>query len=336
MNTNTLERFDFGGPTQWALVRGQSRQSPVMLLVQQGPGAPIINDAAEMQRLLHLEENFRVVYWDQRGTGKSFDAKDRAPIARETAVGDVRAMVRALCQRLGVAQIDVVGFSFGASLALLACADETLPIRSLTCVATDVNLLAAERSAYAFALAEAERRDHKRALRALRAIGEPPHAETKRFLARVKWVATFGGVHRGKTFNGLTRTNIARLWKSPHYNLREMIGALRGFESTTARLLPAYQGLDLLAEPLRIRPPVAIFQGRQDRVVPPDLAVELAARLGVDVVWFDESAHMPQEEEPIRFRQELLRFVSTAGQRGAGHDRPPDFENAMHAWPGER
>jgi pimeloyl-ACP methyl ester carboxylesterase len=315
MNVNTLERFDFGGPAQWALVRGQSRTSPVMLLVQQGPGAPMINDAPEMQRQLHLEENFRVVYWDQRGTGRSFDAKDRKPIALQTVVGDVRAMIRALCQRLGVAQIGVVGFSFGASLALLACADESLPVRSLTCVSTDVNLLAAERFAYAFALAEAERRGHKRALRALRGIGEPPHADTKRFRARVKWVANFGGVHRGKDFGALLRTNVARLWKSPHYSLREMIGALRGFEATAERLLPAYQGFDLLATPLRIRPPASIFQGRQDKVAPPDLAAELAARLGVDVIWFEESAHMPHEEEPVRFRQELLHFVSSAGQQ---------------------
>ena len=102
MNVNTLERFDLGGPAQWALVRGHSHASPVLLLVQQGPGAPMINDAPEMQRQLHLEEDFRVVYWDQRGTGRSFDAKDRKPIALQTVVGDLRAMVRTLCQRLGV------------------------------------------------------------------------------------------------------------------------------------------------------------------------------------------------------------------------------------------
>jgi pimeloyl-ACP methyl ester carboxylesterase len=284
----------------------------------------MINDAAAMQQALHLEERFRVVYWDQRGTGKSFDAKDRAPIPMDTVVGDVRAMVRGLCQRLGVAQVDVVGFSFGASLALMACADESLPVRSLTCVSTDVNLISAERFAHAFALAEAERRGHKRALRALRAIGEPPHADTKRFMTRVKWAANFGGVHRGKTFGGLLRTNLARLWRSPHYNLREMIGALRGFEATTARLLPAYQGLDLLAAPPRVRVPVAFFHGRQDKVVPPDDAAALAARLGVGVTWFEESAHMPQEEEPARFRAELLRFVhmhaASAGQAATTHD----------------
>jgi len=309
-NTNTLERFDFGGPAQWALVRGQSRTSPVMLLVQQGPGAPIISDAPELQRMLHLEEHFRVVYWDQRGTGKSFDAKDRSSITLDTAVGDVRAMVRTLCQRFGVAKIDVVGFSFGATLALLACADESLPVRSLTCVAVDVNLLAAERHAYAFAVAQADRRGHRRARRVLRAIGEPPHAESKCFLTRVKWVANFGGVHHRKNYGALVRTNVARLWRSPHYSLREMIGALRGFEATVERLLPAYQGLDLLAAPPRIRPPVRMFQGRHDKAAPPDLTAHLAARLGADVIWFEESAHMPHEEQPVRFREELLRFVA--------------------------
>jgi pimeloyl-ACP methyl ester carboxylesterase len=310
-----LERFDFGGPPQWALVRGQSRANPALLLVQAGPGLPIIGDASAIEQRLRLEARFRVVYWDQRGTGKSFSSKDRGPIALETSVADIRAMVRSLCERLSVSQIDVVGFSFGASLALLACADDTLPVRSLTCVGPDVRLLDNERFAHRFALAEAERRGHKRALRALRAIGEPPHADASRFLERVKWVANFGGVHRRQGFGAMVRSAAARYWRSPHYSLGEMLGALRGMEATTERLLPGLQGLDLLAKPLRVAAPVAVFQGRHDKVVPPDLAIDLAAHLGVDVVWFEDSAHLPHEEEPARFRQELLRFVSGAGAR---------------------
>src|SRR4051812_20132472 len=65
---DTLQRFELGGPAQWALIRGRSRSSPVMLLVQAGPGFPMIHDATALERNLHLEEHFRVVYWDQRGT----------------------------------------------------------------------------------------------------------------------------------------------------------------------------------------------------------------------------------------------------------------------------
>ena len=307
---DVLERFDFGGPPQWALVRGRSRTSPVLLLVQAGPGFPIIHDAAAIERQLHLEEQFRVAYWDRRGTGKSFDPKANEAISLEAQVADVRAMVHALCERLGVSQVDVVGFSFGASLSLLACAENPPPIRSLTCVGPDVNLLESERFAFDFALAEAERRGHKGALRVLRAIGEPPHVEAKRFIARVKWVSNFGGVHRGKDFGALLRTTILHLWSSPHYSLREMINALRGMGATLERALPALQGFDLLATPLRIGVPTIVFQGRQDAAAPPKLAAALAERVGADVVWFEDSAHTPHDEEPQRFREELLRFIA--------------------------
>jgi pimeloyl-ACP methyl ester carboxylesterase len=307
---DTLLEFDFGGPPQWALVRGRSRSSPVLLLVQAGPGLPMIQEAFDIERRLRLEEHFRVVYWDQRGTGRSFDAKDRAPIALDTAIGDVGAMILALCARLAVTEVDVVGFSFGASLALLACAaDGKLPVRSLTGVGADVSLLEGERFALAFALGEAARRGNERALRALRAIGEPPH-DGKRFTTRVRWVANFGGVQRGKGFGALLRTTVARLWRSPHYGLGQMLGALRGLQATPDRLLPALREFDLRTTPLAVRAPVALFHGRQDKAAPPALTAELGKRLGVDVTWFEESAHLPHEEEPARFRAELLRFLS--------------------------
>src|SRR6266498_3753766 len=70
----SVERFEIGGSTQWALVRGRNSRSPVLLLVQAGPGFPIIHEARALEAALHLEDDFRVVYWDQRGSGKSFDA----------------------------------------------------------------------------------------------------------------------------------------------------------------------------------------------------------------------------------------------------------------------
>jgi pimeloyl-ACP methyl ester carboxylesterase len=309
---STLERFDFGGPAQWALVRGGRPDSPILLVVQAGPGFPLIHEADDFERRLRLEEDFRVVYWDQRGTGKSFAAQARAPLALETLVGDVRAMIRALCERFAVARVDVLGLSFGASLALLACREEGARVRSLTCVGPDVNLSAAEHFAYDFALAEAERRGHARALRALRAIGAPPHADSERFMARVKWVANFGGIQRGRDFGGLLRQTLWRLWRTPHYGLRDMLGALRGMTATQARILPALRGFDLLASPWQTSVPTAVFQGRHDAAAPPALAVELARHIGAELYWFEASAHSPHEEEPRQFREKFRSFVASA------------------------
>ena len=312
---DTLEQFDFGGAPQWALVRGKSRTSPVLLLVQAGPGLPMIQEAEVIERQLHLEERFRVVYWDQRGTGKSFDPKDLGALTVETLVADVRKMVHALCARLSVSQVDVVGFSLGASFALLACADGTLPVRTLTCVGPDVDLLENERHALDFALAEAQRRGNHRAFQALSAIGSPPHSDTKRFMTRVRWVSNFGGVHRRKSFGAMLRGTVTQLWSSPHYGMREMLGALRGIGATQERMLPALENFNLLTQPLHIQVPVSVFQGRHDAVAPPKLAMTLANHLKAPLVWFEDSAHTPHDEEPLRFREELLRFVGSVGDR---------------------
>jgi len=304
-----LERFEFPGSTQWALVCGQRPSSPVLLLVQAGPGIPMIHEARAHGHALGLEEHFRVVYWDQRGTGKSFDRHAPGAVTVADLVADVGTMIRGLSERLGVAKIDVVGFSLGASLALLAAAADPAHFRSLVCVGPDVNLLESERFAYSFAIEEARRHGHKRALRALRSIGAPPHDDTKRFMTRVRWVANFRGIHRGKGFAALVRTNLGRLWASPHYSFRERIGALRGMSVTQERVLPSLRGFDLLSQDLRMQVPVAFFQGRHDVAAPPHLTTALAERLGATLTWFDESAHMPHEEEPRLFREQLLRFI---------------------------
>ncbi|HEX3769560.1 MAG TPA: alpha/beta hydrolase [Polyangiaceae bacterium] len=317
---DTLERFDFGGRSQWARVRGRSATSPVLLLVQAGPGFPMIQEADALERDLHLEELFRVVYWDQRGTGKSFDPSPAGKVPLETHVEDIRRMVRALCERFHVSEVDVIGFSLGASLALLACAEGRPPVRSLTCVCPDVNLLESETFALDFARAEAERRAHRRAARALRAIGAPPHDDTRRFMERVRWVSEFGGIHRKKTYFGIVRETLARLWSSPDYSLFEMFRALQGIGVTQERLLPALQGFDLLARPLGADVPTMIVQGRFDAAAVPALAPKLADKVGASLVWFEESAHCPHQEEPERFREQFLRFaaVRTPGARRRG------------------
>lgn len=308
-SVDILERFNLGSSIQWALVRGRSQNNPVLLLVQAGPGFPMIHEAQALEQNLGLEEHFRVVYWDQRGTGRSFVPDAKGALTMGHLVEDVRAMTRALCEHLGVSQLHVVGFSLGASLALLASAAEATSIGSLICVGPDVNLLESERFAYTFALEEAMRRGNGRAQRALRVIGDPPHDSAKRFMTRVKWVSNFGGIHRSKDFGALFRTNLARLWASPHYSLFQMVRALQGMSATQERLLPLLQGFDLLGEWLKVEVPVAIFQGRHDVGAPPHLTASLAERLDATVVWFEDSAHMPHEEEPQRFREELLRFI---------------------------
>ena len=52
MEIDTLEGVQLGGIRQWIRVRGRDASNPVLLLMQQGPGLPIINEARAWEQRL--------------------------------------------------------------------------------------------------------------------------------------------------------------------------------------------------------------------------------------------------------------------------------------------
>jgi pimeloyl-ACP methyl ester carboxylesterase len=309
----SLESIRLGGSTQWIRIQGNDTANPILLLIQQGPGFPIINEAADANRLWHLEDDFVVVYWDQRGCGKSFSsAIPPESMTLEQLVADASELIQALAQRFHVAQLYLAGFSFGGTIAALAAARHPALVRAVVCVDPDVEFDLAERVAYDFALQEAERRGNKRAMRELERIGPPPHLESTTFGTRVKWVITFGGVHRHATYTQLLRKMLRQQVMSRDYSPAAIMGTLRGMRFTQDHLLPDLAHLDLFAMLPRLDVPVFLLQGRHDYVAPPRCAEQYYQRLdapkGKQFIWFDESAHLPQYEEPGKFR-EVLRTV---------------------------
>jgi len=312
---DSLESFDIAGMAQWVLLRGDLRSRRVLLIVQQGPGLPLIHEANAIERRLHLEAGSVVAYWDQRGTGKSWNA-DPSTITLARLVADVRAMVDALCARLDVDRVDILGFSIGATLATLAAAQNPARLGRIVAVGIDVDFAESERYAYAFASGEAARRGDRRAQRQLQAIGAPPHDTAKRFMTRARWVTAYGGIDRSRGFFGMLWANVWMLLSSPHYSIPEALQALRAIERTQERMLAHLQGFDLRALVSRIEVPIVFFQGRHDFATPPDLVASyvdaLDAPRGKSLVWFEGSAHMPHYEEPARFRSALLRALDVA------------------------
>src|SRR5207247_11365175 len=110
----------------------------VLLIVQLGHGCPLIQEARAFELKLHLETEGVVAYWDQRGTGKSFRA-DSSTINLAQSVADVRAMVDALCARLSVDRVDILGLSIGGTFATMAAAQDPARIGHLVVVGIDVD-----------------------------------------------------------------------------------------------------------------------------------------------------------------------------------------------------
>ena len=308
LGIDRLERVRLGDSDQWILLRGRDRSKPVVLVIGQGPGYPTINEARDLRRLLGLEDDHVVVYWDQRGCGKSA-ATAAGSLTVERMRDDAAELMEILCRQFGRSTIHVLGYSQGGSIAARVAATAPDRIAGLVLVNPDVRSSEGDAAAYAFALGEATARRNERALRDLARIGPPPHAEARRFSARARWVADFGGVRRDATYGSLFVTMLRQLASTRAYSPLDLVRAIRAIPSTQDALLPDLARIDLFDSVPGLEVPVSVFVGRHDRVAPPELTKRyvdaLRAPRGKNLVWFDGSAHMPQYEEPAAFRAAL-------------------------------
>ena len=316
MEIDTLEGIQLGGIPQWIRVRGADAANPVLLLMQQGPGLPMINEARRLERLLGLEETFTVVYWDQRGTGLSSPSlrrnSNRFEISPARMVDDTVTLLELLRDRFG-GKTFVAGFSFGATFAAYAAVRRPELVAALVAAGMDIDIPAAENSAYAFALAAARRRGNRRAIRQLEAIGPPPHTTVKQFITRARWTANFGGVATNANFNGLLRGLLVSLLRSRDYSAVDVIRTIRGLSVAQAALLPQLATTDLVHTIPRLDVPIVMAQGRLDQVAPGEATQRFHDSLTApskQLVWFEKSAHTPHLEEPAKFRDLLMTVTA--------------------------
>jgi proline iminopeptidase len=310
MAIDTLEAIQVGDTTQWIRVRGADASNPVLLLIQQGPGLPMINEARRFERALTLEQAFTIVYWDQRGCGRSLRReKDRVDISLERMVADTVSLLALLRDRFG-GKTYVAGFSLGGTLGAFAAAQRPDLVATLVAVGMDIDGAAAGNAAYDFALSTARQRGNQRATRQLEAIGPPPHLNSKQFATRVRWATNFGGVATNESYGSLVRGLLASLVRSPDYSAGDVIRTVRGISATQAALLPELANMDLARTLPRLDVPIVMVQGRLDQVAPGEAAQRYADSLNApskQLVWFENSAHTPHLEEPDKFRELLMR-----------------------------
>lgn len=309
-----LEKVRIGGIDQWVSVRGRDRRNPVLLLIHGGPGYVSIPISWWFSRA--WEEYFTVVQWDQRAAGKTFLLTDPAKVAPtltpERMIADAEEMAAWARKEFGKDKIFVLGHSFGSYLGLQLVERRPEWVYAYIGVCQLIDGPESERRGWSFAIEAAKRAGNAEAARQLEAIapyGEPgktiPIADI--YVER-KWVGYYGGLMAYRRDN---EDDSALTLLSPDYSDQEIAHIWDGNKFATPYLLPGVVALDL-TKINRVPVPLILFEGRHDRTVNSEVAAEWLATVKApakELVWFEDSGHMPMSEEPGKFLLSLVRYA---------------------------
>jgi pimeloyl-ACP methyl ester carboxylesterase len=296
-----------GGARQWVLIRGRSRANPLLVILHGGPGS---SETALFRAFnSELEDAFTVVYWDQRGAGRSYRRSlDPAQMTVERFVADLDELVDHVLTRFDKKAVVLLGHSWGSVLGVIYAQQHPDKVAVYVGVGQVADMAESERRSYAFTLAEAEKRGHRGATRALRRIGPPPHGYREVGTER-RWLMAFGGAF-GPRFS-MPRA-IWRAMRTPESSPLDLVQLVQGSLFSIKALWPALQAVDFRRDVGRFAMPVVLILGRHDHQVVAEVAAAWFDAIEAPnkaIVWLENSGHFLPFEEPAAFNKALLEVV---------------------------
>lgn len=296
--------LEINGLSQHVLIRGEDCRNPPLLWLHGGPGSA-------MTPLLRrytgaLEQHFTVIYWDQRGAGRTLRHAERSELhSLSQIVEDLDELLGQLQARFGLIRPWLVGHSWGSALAVLYGHRHPERIAGVIGVAQAASWPESDRLSYRFSLEEAQRRGDGRALKTLQGIGPPPW--------RSPWDAMRQRLILGRYMESSAPSALDQVWatlRQPEGSWLDVVNFLRGNFYSLGRVLDEVQALEL-RDHKRFDTPIIFLLGRHDRQLIPELAAAWHATIEAprkEIVWFD-AAHMIPLEVPGRFVAEVLRVT---------------------------
>lgn len=287
-------RIDLNGVEHWVRIAGAQHRTTPLVIVHGGPGGNVYTYERTVGR--ELEGFTTIVYYDQRGSGRSAAPDDPTDYKMPTIVADLEALRVAL----GVERINLLGFSFGGLVAMEYAVAHPERVERLILQSApdgDYRRLAFVQTWGFEALATGQRRDQIRALSA-QPIGSPIER-----MNAIWALADREAVDRFLFYNQEAAALNRQLWEASGLtNSGRMASVI--FADANARQTPLVDDLH------RITAPTLVLVGRHDRNVGLDMERDIAARIPRSTLRvLENSAHFPEMEEPQAYTAAVRDFL---------------------------
>ena len=270
---------------------------PTVLFV---PPWAIVHSRVWKMQVPYFARHFRVVVFDPRGNGLSERSVDRARYAETEYAEDIAAVMDAS----GTEEAVLVSLSMGAQRSLLFADAHPERVLGMAFIAPSLQL----------APGHSERAHYEKR------FGEELDTDEG-------W-AKMNANHWRRDYRDFIEFFFANVFPEPHSTKQIEDAVGWGMESDAETLIATAlaDGLDEAATraiTTRLRCPVLVIHGEDDRIRPVEAGAELAAATGGDLMRMPGVGHCPQARKPVAVNLALREFVEQAVTS-------PQREEAVH------
>jgi pimeloyl-ACP methyl ester carboxylesterase len=302
------------------LIRGKNIDNPVLLFLHAGP---CLSETGLMRNFnSELEEYYTMVYYDMRGSAKSYTPFQNYKKTFNTnqLLYDIHEMTKYLKGKLNKEKIGLMGHSFGAGFGALAAAAYPNDYSIYIGIGQASNPTEQNRKTYFWALETAKKDQNEKAISELE--GAKNYWDLKdekeyfsKMMKHKKWIAHYGGQIAGKTdFITFVLSNLT----CSEYNLFDYAPYLLGMMAGGPASFDIMVSTDLKMQAANFEAPIIFLTGRQDYNLGPAIAEDYYNHIKAPLkkmYWFENSAHFPHFEEAELFQQIMIKEVLPIVQR---------------------
>lgn len=304
---------EINGTDMGMIIKSKDISNPVLLFIHGGPGMPEYFLTEDYKT--GLEENFTVVWWDQRGSGLSYKSDiDEDKMTKDQFVSDTIEVTKYLCRRFGKDKIYLMAHSWGSYIGILAAQKAPELYNAYIGIGQICNQIEFEELAYDYMLDYYEKSGDVKLVEKLKKLnfkgkGEKPD-EYNKIRDSIMHKAGIGTMRNMKS---VVWGIFMPVMESREYTVEEKINIWRGkiFSASTS-LRKERNKRDLRDYVTEFEIPVYFFSGLYDYTVNYSLSEDYLKKINAPVkgfYLFEDSAHSPIFEEPEKVMDIVMKDV---------------------------
>lgn len=303
--------LDINGFRQGMFIKGKNLDNPIILYLHGGMPDYFLTEKYPT----HLENNFTMVWWEQRNCGMSYNSESaKGSITIKQLVDDTIVLTKYLLKRFGKEKVFLMGHSGGTFLGVQVIDKAPELFEAYIGIAQMSDQMLSERLAYDYILNKYREMNNQKMVKQLESFSfnDQKNIPEEYLKIRDKAMHELGIGTMRNMRNVITDLFLPSLCFS-EYTLTEKYQLWAGkSKSGISQNWTAMSGTNLIESKYSFKIPVYFFHGVYDYTCSYELSRKYFNKISAPIkgfYTFDLSAHSPLFEEPEKMNSILINDV---------------------------